>query len=231
MSDMTGTKALAFEAWARERKRSFLRFDYQGHGASSGRFDEGTIGVWADDAVQALDALTEGPQILVGSSMGGWIMLLAALARPERVCGLMGIAAAPDFTEDLMWARYPESVRETLTRDGVYREPSDYGDEPYTITMKLIEEGRRNLLLRDSIAIHCPVRLVHGLADPDVPWQVSLTLAERLQATDVEVTLIKGGGHRLSEPGELARLGAVLDELAAAAGQAPERRSDSKPAR
>ena len=213
MSDMTGGKALALEAFARERGRAFLRFDYQGHGGASGRFADGTIGLWAADAVAALDDLTEGPQVLVGSSMGGWIMLLAALARPDRVAGLVGIAAAPDFTEDLMWARYPEAVRDTLLRDGVYREPSDYGDEPYTITLALIEEGRQHLLLREAIPLDCPVRLIHGMADPDVPWAVSLKLAERLNAEDVEVTLVKGGGHRLSEPADLARLGAVVEGL------------------
>ncbi len=213
MSDMTGGKALALEAFAQDRGQAFLRFDYQGHGASSGRFDEGTIGLWAGDAVAVLNELTEGPQVLVGSSMGGWIMLLTALARPERVAGLLGIAAAPDFTEDLMWAKYPEAVRETLTRDGVYREPSDYGEAPYTITMKLIEDGRNHLLLRGPVALDCPVRLIHGMADPDVPWQVSQMLAGALRSEDVEVTLVKGGGHRLSEPDDLARLTVTLERL------------------
>ncbi len=213
MSDMTGGKALALEDFARARGQAFLRFDYQGHGASSGRFEAGTIGLWADDAVAALDELTEGPQVLVGSSMGGWIMLLAALARPERVAGLLGIAAAPDFTEDLMWAKYPEAVRETLLREGVYREPSDYGEAPYTITLALIEDGRNHLLLRDEIPLDCPVRLIHGMADPDVPWQISQMLADALRAEDVEVTLVKGGGHRLSEPDDLARLMATLERL------------------
>ncbi len=213
MSDMTGTKALSLESFARERGQAFLRFDYQGHGASTGRFEDGTIGSWTADAVAALDALTEGPQVLVGSSMGGWIMLLAALARPQRIAGLLGIAAAPDFTEDLMWNAYPEEVRDTLRREGVYREPSDYGDEPYTITMRLIEEGREHLLLRKPIPIGCPVRLIHGVADPDVPWQISIRLAEQLESGDVEVTLVKSGGHRLSEPEDLDRLGSTLEGL------------------
>jgi len=213
MSDMTGSKALCLEDFAQRRGQAFLRFDYQGHGASSGRFEEGTIGLWSADAVAALDELTEGPQVLVGSSMGGWIMLLAALARPQRVAGLLGIAAAPDFTEDLMWDAYPQEVRETLQRDGVYHEPSDYGEEPYTITKALIDEGRKHLLLRDPVPIVCPVRLIHGMADPDVPWELAIRLAERLESDDVEVTLIKGGGHRLSEPEDLDRLGTTLARL------------------
>ncbi|MDH3473823.1 MAG: alpha/beta hydrolase [Rhodospirillales bacterium] len=215
MSDMTGGKALALEAHARAQGQAFLRFDYQGHGASSGRFEEGCIGLWAGDAVAALDELTEGPQLLVGSSMGGWIMLLAALARPARVAGLVGIAAAPDFTEDLMWDRYPPEARRALEREGLYLEPSDYGEAPYPITMKLIEDGRDHLLLRGEIALDCPARLIHGMADPDVPWQTSLRLTERLRSGDVEITLVKGGGHRLSEPEDLERLTATLKRLIA----------------
>ncbi len=177
MSDMAGGKALALEGFAQARGQAFLRFDYEGHGASSGRFEEGTIGLWAGDAVAALDALTEGPQVLVGSSMGGWIMLLAALARPERVAGLLGIAAAPDFTEDLMWTDLDEGMRETLMRDGVVQLPSDYGDEPTTISRALIEDGRDHLLLRDTIAVTCPVRLLQGMADSAVPWRTALTIA------------------------------------------------------
>ncbi len=213
MSDMTGSKALCLEDFARRRGQAFLRFDYQGHGESSGRFEEGTIGLWSADAVDALDELTEGPQVLVGSSMGGWIMLLAALARPQRVAGLLGIAAAPDFTEDLMWDAYPQEVRETLQRDGVYLEPSDYGEEPYTITKALIDEGREHLLLRAPVPIACPVRLIHGMADPDVPWKLAIRLAERLESDDVEITLVKGGSHRLSEPEDLERLGTTLARL------------------
>jgi pimeloyl-ACP methyl ester carboxylesterase len=213
MSDMTGTKAMALESFARGRGQAFVRFDYLGHGGSSGRFEEGTIGRWAEDAVAVLDHLSSGPQILVGSSMGGWIMLLAALARPARIAGLLGIAAAPDFTEDLMWAKFPPDVQEALARDGFYREPSDYGEEPYSITKELIDEGRRHLLLRGPIAIGCPVRLLQGMADPDVPWQTALKLAERLDSGDVEVTLVKNGDHRLSEPQDLARLTRHLSEL------------------
>lgn len=215
MSDMTGSKASALEAYARARGQAFVRFDYLGHGQSSGRFTDGTIGRWADDAVAVLDALSEGPQILVGSSMGGWLMLLAALARPRRVAALVGIAAAPDFTEDLLWAAFPEEVRETLLRDGLYHEPSAYAEAPYPITLTLIEEGRHHLLLREEIAIGCPVRLLHGMADDDVPYQLAPKLAKRLRSADVEVTLVKSGDHRLSEPADLARLAATLDRLIA----------------
>ena len=213
MSDMTGTKAMALESWAKNAGRAFLRFDYQGHGASSGRFEEGTIGLWAADAIAAFDALTEGPQVLVGSSMGGWIMLLTALARPERISALVGIAAAPDFTEDLMWPTFDEAARATLQRDGVLHQPSDYGDEPYTITLKLIEDGRQHLLLRKPLPITCPVRLIQGMADADVPWQTALRIAETLESDDVEVQLVKAGDHRLSTPEDLARLTATIEAL------------------
>jgi len=210
---MTGTKALALESYARQRGQAFLRFDYQGHGQSSGRFEDGNIGRWAADAVAALDALTAGPQVLVGSSMGGWIMLLAALARSERVAALVGIAAAPDFTEDLMWRRFSAEVRAAIEREGVYHLPSDYSESPYPITKHLIEEGRRHLLLQGPIPLRCPVRLLQGQSDPDVPWQTALRLAEKLESDDLEVTLVKAGDHRLSEPRDLARLEATLDRL------------------
>ena len=218
MSDMTGTKAMALEAFCRARGQGFVRFDYFGHGASSGAFTDGTIGRWAADAVAVLDELTEGPQLLVGSSLGGWIMVLAALARPERVAGLVGVAVAPDFTEDLLWARIDAAKRDALMRDGVYYEPSDYDDgQPYPITRRLIEEGRDNLVLRGPVALACPVRLIHGMQDQDVPWQTSVRLAERLESEDVTVTLVKEGDHRMSDPQALARLtGAVarlLDRL------------------
>lgn len=212
-SDMTGTKALAVEAFAQARGLAFLRFDYQGHGASSGKFEEGTIGLWADDAKAAIAELTQGPQILVGSSMGGWIMLLAALAMPERIAALVGIAPAPDFTEDLMWAGFTPEVRKQIMETGVYREPSDYSDEPYIITRKLIEDGRQNLLLRDPISLTCPVRILQGLEDCDVPWKHALKLSAALESSDVEVTLVKGGDHRLSEPADLERLVKTLERL------------------
>lgn len=215
-SDMTGTKATALHAHCSRVGRSFVRFDYRGHGSSSGDFLEGTIGQWADDAVHVLDRVTEGPQVLVGSSMGGWIMLLAALARPDRVAGLIGIAAAPDFTEELMWGRYGREARKALFRDGVYFESSAYDDQPYPITLKLIEEGRRHLLLKRPIAIHCPVRLFHGMKDEDVPWITASRIAERLLAEDVKVILIKDGDHRLSRERDLARLFVTVDDLCAA---------------
>lgn len=211
-SDMTGGKACALEAFARERGQAFVRFDYQGHGESSGRFEDGTIGLWAQDAVGVLDNLTEGPQVLVGSSMGGWIMLLAALARPGRVAGLLGIAAAPDFTEDLMWDKFDADTRHAIERDGVYRMPSDYGD-PLPITQRLIMEGRSHLLMRGPIPIACPVRLIHGMDDPDVPWEWSLKVQHALQSEDVEVVLVKHGDHRLSEAHDIVRLRYQLDRL------------------
>lgn len=213
MSDMTGTKAVTLEAFCRDRGQAFLRFDYRGHGASSDRFEDGTIGLWAEDALAAFDQLTEGPQILVGSSMGGWVALLTALARGERVAGLVGIAAAPDFTEDLLWSAFPPDQRAALTRDGVLRLPSEYSDKPYSITLRLIEDGRQHLLLRSPIDLACPVRLLHGMRDPDVPWQRSLRLAEQLATPDVRVELSKDGDHRLSREQDLALLCRIVEDL------------------
>ena len=217
-SDMTGTKATALEAACREAGRAFVRFDYSGHGQSSGDFLDGTIGSWRDDAVAVLDEVARGRQVLVGSSMGGWIMALAALARPGRVAGLVGIAAAPDFTEDLMWNRYREDVRGELREKGVLYMPSDYDDEDYPIAYKLIEEGRRHLLLHRPIAIHCPVRLLHGRKDADVPWMTASRFAGQLLSGDVRVFLVPDGDHRLSRDQDLARLRALVDELCSAAG-------------
>ena len=213
MSDMQGTKALELENYCRAAGRAFIRFDYQGHGESSGNFADGTIGSWAEDALAVFDECTEGSQILVGSSMGGWTMLLTALARPSRVAGMIGVAAAPDFTEDLMWNRFDDVIRGTLERDGVYYEPSEYGDEPYTITKALIEDGRKHLLLRRPIALHCPVRLLHGMRDVSVPWMTSSRIAEKLMAEDVRIFLVKDGDHRLSRDRDIARLKLTLDEL------------------
>jgi pimeloyl-ACP methyl ester carboxylesterase len=229
VSDMTGSKALALEAHARARGQAFLRFDYQGHGASSGRFEDGTIGHWAEDALAVLDGLSEGPQILVGSSMGGWIMLLTALARPERIAGLVGIAAAPDFTETLLWDEFGPEIRATLERDGVYYQASDYDEATYAITRRLIEEARGHLLMKGPIPISCPVRLIHGTADTDVPHALSLELMERLESGDVEVTLVKGGGHRLSEPEDLARLTRTVAALSeSSAGTLPPGRQERR---
>ena len=212
-SDMTGTKALTLEAWARERGQAFLRFDYLGHGQSSGAFEEGTIGRWAEDAIAAIDQLTEGPQILVGSSMGGWIMLLAALAHPDRVTGLLGLAPAPDFTEDLMWADFTEEQRNQILTDDRLSLPSDYDEEPTVITRALIEDGRNHLLLNKPLPLTCPLRILQGRQDPDVPWQHALRLEEAYEGTDVQITLIKDGDHRLSREQDLALLTAKLDRL------------------
>lgn len=212
-SDMTGTKATALESHCRERGQAFIRFDYGGHGRSSGVLREGTIGRWRDDALAVLNDLTDGPQILIGSSMGGWIMLLAALARPERVAALIGIAAAPDFTEDLIWAAMSDDQRDELMRRGAMALPSAHDETPHEIGRDLIAEGRRHLLLRAPIAIRCPVRLLHGMADPDVPYETSVRLAALLVSPDVVVTLIKDGDHRLSRDTDLQRLTAALDAL------------------
>lgn len=212
-SDMTGTKATALADWARAARRPFLRFDYFGHGASSGRFTEGTIGRWRDDALAMIDEKTVGPQILIGSSMGGWVALLAALARPERVRGLVLIAPAPDFTQELMWEGFSDEVKATLKRDGIYRQPSDYDDEPYEISMKLIEEGREHTLLDKPIPLTCPVRILQGMKDEDVPWQHAMRLVETLAGEDVTINLSKSGDHRLSTPADIARLTAEIEAL------------------
>lgn len=215
MSDMGGTKALALEAHCRATRRAFLRFDYLGHGESSGDFAaKGCISRWTDDAAAALTRLTEGPQIVIGSSMGGWVMLKLALAQPERIAGLIGIAAAPDFTT-WMWHELGPERQETVMREGAVRVPSAYDPAGYVISRLLIEDGRANHLLDgDELAINSPVRLLHGMEDPDVPWQHSLTIAEKLRSRDVRVTFVKAGDHRLSEPADLALLMATVDELA-----------------
>jgi pimeloyl-ACP methyl ester carboxylesterase len=212
MSDMTGTKARALDAFCAARGQAYLRFDYFAHGASSGDFAEATVGRWAEDALAVLDGLTEGPQILVGSSIGGWIMLLAALARPERVAALVGIATASDATT-LMWDGFTAEQRQAILRDGAIRVPSAYSAQGYVFTRKLIEDGKRHLLLQRDIPLRCPVRLLHGMKDPDVPWQRSLALAEKLTSTDVEITLLKDGDHRLSTPSDLALLQRTIAAL------------------
>jgi pimeloyl-ACP methyl ester carboxylesterase len=205
-SDMTGSKATALEEFCRHRGQAFLCFDYFGHGQSGGQFTDGTIGQWRDDAIAALDSLTEGPQILVGSSMGGWLMLLTALQRRQRIHGLVGIAAAPDFTEDLLLTELSAADQAKLQKEGVLARPSAYSDEPYLITWKLIDEARQHLLLRGDINLDCPVRLLHGMVDPDVPFTVALRLAQQLTTNDLQVRLIKDGDHRLARPQDLALL-------------------------
>jgi pimeloyl-ACP methyl ester carboxylesterase len=189
-----------------------LRLDYAGHGASGGAFADGTIGRWTEDALFLIDTLTAGPIVLVGSSMGGWIALLVALARPARISALVGIAAAPDFTEDLVWANLPEASRARLLTEGVLRLPSAYGGEQ-VLTRTLIEEGRGHLLLGAPIPLTCPLRLLHGQVDRDVPWQTSLRLAERWVGEDVLVLLVKDGGHRLSRAQDMAALRRLVSPL------------------
>lgn len=213
MSDMTGTKATALEAHCRAHGRGFIRFDYRGHGQSSGAFRDGTIGGWRDDALAVIDQLTDGPQVLVGSSMGGWIALLAALARPDRVVGLVGVAAAPDFTRDLMLRGMTDAERETLETQGYIEQPTEYGDAPYVITRRLIEEGNAHILLDGPVALACPVRLLQGMRDDDVPWRTALAIAEQLETADVVVSLVKDGDHRLSTPEDLTRLMGAVDDL------------------
>ncbi|MGE4063709.1 MAG: alpha/beta hydrolase [Rhodospirillaceae bacterium] len=212
-SDRGGTKAEALARHASERGFGLLRFDMFGHGESSGRFEDGGISRWVEDAVAILDELTTGPVVLVGSSMGGWVMVKTAMARPGRVIGLVGIAVAPDFTEDLMWAGFDAAQREMLATVGVVELPSEYDDGPYRISRHLIEDGRKNLVLRREIPIACPVRLIHGQRDTSVPWQTSLRLAERIKGDDVAIHLVKDGDHRLSRPHDLERLCGFVDEL------------------
>jgi len=212
-SDMAGQKATHLGAWAKKRGQAYLRFDYSGHGISDGRFEEGSIGRWTDDTLAIIDACGDEPLVLVGSSMGGWIMLLAALARRTRIRGLVGIAAAPDFTEDLVWSQLNPDEQAAMIANGGLRQASGYDDEGTLYTHHLVEEGRRHLLLRAPVQLDLPVRLLHGMADQDVPWRVSATLLERLGSTDATLTLIKGGDHRLSSPGQLAQLERCVGEL------------------
>jgi pimeloyl-ACP methyl ester carboxylesterase len=220
-SDMDGAKATALRTHCMASGRGYLALDYRGHGRSSGRFEDGCIGDWLDDALAVLDRSAALSVIAVGSSMGGWLMLLLALARPQRVKGLVGIAAAPDFTEDLIAARATSEQVAALARDGVYRVPSAYG-EPLPLTHRLIEDGRRHLVLQAPLPIRCPVHLLHGQLDPDVPWETALRLAARLESDAVTVELVKDGDHRLSRDIDLRRIAAAVDRVAAlAAGQHP----------
>lgn len=211
-SDMAGTKALYLKDWAEAQGRAFLRFDYSGHGQSSGDFLDGAIGDWYEDALAAITRLTEGPQILVGSSMGGWIALLVARAVPDRIAGLVGIAAAPDFTEDSMWAAFTPAQQAELAQGRVAL-PSDYSDEPYIITRRLIEEGRSRLVLRSPLNLPFPVRLLQGTADTDVPPEVALRLLGHADAEDIRLTLVKGADHRFSTPACLAMITAAISDI------------------
>ncbi|HLY58749.1 MAG TPA: alpha/beta hydrolase [Stellaceae bacterium] len=218
-SDMTGTKATALDRFCAARGQSYLRFDYRGHGASGGRFEDATMGDWLADSLAVLDRLTEGPQILVGSSMGGWIALLTALARKERVAGLVLVAAAPDFTEALVWERLPADARDELMAAGSLTVPSEYAPEGYRLSRRLIEEGRAHLLLDRPIPLDIPARLLHGMRDADVPWPHSLRAVEALAGTDVRLTLVKDGDHRLSTPDGLRLMTGAVAELSDGAGR------------
>ncbi len=212
-SDMMGTKAVALSDWAERKGRAYLRFDYFGHGESDGAFIDGTIGRWRDDALAVIDQLTDGPLVLVGSSMGGWLSCLSALARPGRVKAMVLIAPAADFTSKLMEPELSDEAKGALARDGVWTRPSEYDGGGYPITRQLLEEGRGWSILPGPVKIDCPVRILQGGADPDVPWRHALALAEALTGEDVVFSLIKDGDHRLSRPQDLARLTAAVEEV------------------
>lgn len=212
-SDMEGTKALHLEAWARSEGRAFLRFDYSGHGQSSEAFTDGSIGEWAEDAIAAISELTTGPQILVGSSMGGWIALLLCKAMPERIAGLVGVATAPDFTEDSMWAGFSNAQKEELAKNGLIELPSDYADDPYVITEKLIEDGRNQLVLRSPLNLPFPTRFLQGTADEDVDMSVALQLLDHAVGSDIRLTLVKDADHRFSDESCLALIVASIEDV------------------
>ncbi len=212
-SDMNGSKALFLEAWAKRHGQAYLRFDYSGHGCSDGIFLEKNISDWTLDTLAIIDELTEGPQILIGSSLGGWIMLNVALKRPNRIIGLIGIAAAPDFTEDLIWQSLDCKNKTKFKAEGKIEFENPYADEPVIYPYHLIEDGRKHLLLRKAIPITQPVRLLHGLNDTEVPWQTAIRLADCLDSEDVSLCFDKIATHRFSEPQQLKSLEIVLDEL------------------
>jgi pimeloyl-ACP methyl ester carboxylesterase len=217
-SDMKGTKALALDAWAAEQDRACVRFDYSGHGESGGAFTDGTIGRWLDEAIAVFDQFCRGPQVVIGSSMGGWIALLLARELTKRathgasLVGMVLIAPAPDFTEELMWKGFSPEARQEIESKGAWLRPSEYG-EPYPITRGLIEEGRNHLLLGSAIDVGCPVHILQGGQDPDVPWRHAFALAHRLPADDVVLTMIQDGDHRLSRPQDIARIIAAVAEM------------------
>jgi pimeloyl-ACP methyl ester carboxylesterase len=217
-SDMKGTKALALDAWAAEHGRACVRFDYSGHGESGGAFIDGTIGRWLEESIAVFEQFCRGPQVVIGSSMGGWMALLLAREIARRgmsrasLAGLVLIAPAPDFTEALMWNGFSPEIRREIETEGVWLRPSQYGD-PYPITRALIEEGRSHLLLGSAIDVGCPVRILQGAQDPDVPWQHAFALAHRLPRDDVVLTMIQDGDHRLSRPQDIARIIAAVAEI------------------
>ncbi len=212
-SDMTGTKAEHLAAWARARGQAFLRLDYSGHGQSGGDFLDGSIGDWFEDAAAVIAARTEGKQVLVGSSMGGWIALLVARAMPERVAGIVGVAAAPDFTEDLMWAGFSADERAVVMQTGRLATPSEYSDEPYVVTRALIVLGGGGLVLRTPLDLPFPVRLLQGTADADVPQAVALRLLGHATCRDMRLTLVKGADHRFSSPDCLTLMVGAVEEV------------------
>ena len=211
-SDMEGTKALHLEAWAKSTGRAFLRFDYSGHGQSTGTFEEGSIGDWAEDTVAAIDGLTDGPVVVVGSSMGGWQALLYARAKPERVAGLITIAGAPDFTEDSYWANFDAAQKAELAEQGRVSMPSDYM-EPFIITRRLIEDGRNNLVLREPLDLPFPVRCLQGTADTAVSTDVALRLLDHANSPDMQLTLVKDADHRFSDERCLGLLITTVEEV------------------
>ena len=213
-SDMSGSKAVALDQWGAREGRAVLRFDYSGHGASGGRFEDGTIGRWLEEALAVIERYAGPAPVLVGSSMGGWIALLAARRMSAPPSGLVLIAPAVDFTEDLMWATFPEDVRGRILREGRWMRESDYAPEPYPITRELIEEGRRHLMLGGAIRTGAPVHVLQGMEDRDVPWAHAMRLVERLAEDDVVVTLVKGGDHRLSRDEDIMRLLEAVDGVA-----------------
>jgi pimeloyl-ACP methyl ester carboxylesterase len=219
-SDMKGTKAEALADWAVQAGRACVRFDYSGHGESEGAFTDGTIGRWLADSLAVFDACCAGPQILIGSSMGGWLALLLTRALKRRpppqaasVAGMVLIAPAVDFTEELMWKRFTPEIKRELEEKGVWARPSQYSAEPYRVTRQLIEEGRKHLLLGGLIETGCPVRILQGVEDPDVPWQHAVELTSRLASDDVVLTLVKDGDHRLSRPEDIERMIAAVKEF------------------
>lgn len=212
-SNMTGTKAQHLQVWAEAAGRAFLRFDYSGHGQSSGKFEEGGIGDWFADASAIIAGLTQGPQVLVGSSMGGWIALLVARALPDRVAGLVGVAAAPDFTRDLMWDTLSDTEKAEMTAQGWRAEPSEYSDQPNIITTAFLEDGDKHLVLRSPLDLPFPVRLLQGTADVDVPPSVALRLMDHATSPDLRLTLVKGADHRFSTPACLDLMVAAVNEV------------------
>jgi pimeloyl-ACP methyl ester carboxylesterase len=217
-SDMRSIKVEALDAWAAEAGRAFVRFDYSGHGESAGAFEDGTISRWLEDALTVIETFVAEKPILVGSSMGGWIALLAARrlmeTQPSRAPdGIVLIAPAVDMTEALMWERFPEDIKRAMEETGVFYRPSAYSDDPYPITRGLIEDGRRHLLLGRPIQTGCPVHILQGMEDPDVPWGHALRLVEHLPGDSVSVTFIKDGDHRLSRPEDLERLIAAVEAI------------------